>query len=665
MIDDVAPTSRTARTTVAWLAVVTVAGASLRTAVAARGWFYWDDLTLFAQAVGAGDGAGAGIEGEAGTGGLGLLTTPHDGHLMPGAWLIEYVLAHSAGLSWPAAVSTLALLQLCAAAAVAWLCAELCPGRRAAVPLAAYLLTPLTLTSTTWLANAVNALPLHASLAAALALSVRTLRRTARRGASGRGRGETTATGLRTTASPGAVSRPALMPALMPALGVAAIVLVGCLFSERAMAAAVVVPGFLVCWLASQRGRAPAQPSRSPSPGVAEAEGPADPSGSTRPAGREALHAPVALRQVEHKHACTAVLALSAGAGAASAIWAVVYALAVGDPRGWGTGPSASELTWHGWVHGFLPTLAGGPWAWPRWQPGPPFADAGVAGVIAGAVVLVAVLVWSGRRALAWVPGFVYPVLPLLALGVARGGPHTALEITLTLRHFSEAAVLLAAGLAVTLAGRGALRWRRAAGVLGVVLVVSAGVSTLAYARSWAQQPTHDYVTTLRGELAGHDGPILDQDLPADVLLPVVHPYNRLSAIAPGLGGDEVVADWTREPTLVDADGRLVPAGLVTMRATVPGDDPGCGARVTGSEALELDGPLMDAEWVVEFNYFADRDGEFALRLDGQEVAVPARAGLNQVWVQLEGGGERLEVSARDGLELCVGRSPVGRLAVQ
>lgn len=656
MIDDVAPTSRSARTTVAWLAVVAVAGVVLRTAVAARGWFYWDDLTLFAQATDAGGGL------------AGLLATPHDGHLMPGAWLVEYALAHSAGLSWPVAVGTLTMLQLCAAAAVAWLCAELCPGRRAAVPLAAYLLTPLTLTSTTWLANAVNVLPLHAALAAALALSVRTLKRAAhsspgprpsartnrhagpptraRSGAADRAREETTATRLRTTTSLG----PMLRPVLMPALGVAAIVLAGCLFSERAMAAAVVVPGFLVCYLACQRGRTPAQPSRSPSP---------------RSAAPEALDAPAPLHHTRRKHSLTAVVALSAGAGVASAIWAVVYALAVGDPRGWGTGPSASELTWHGWVHGLLPTLAGGPWAWPRWQPGPPFADAGLAGVVAGGVVLVAVLVWSGRRALAWVPGLVYPVLPLLALGVARGGPDTALEITLTLRHFSEAAVLLAAGLAVTLAGRGAPRWRRAAGVLGVVLAVSAGVSTLAYARSWAQQPTREYVTTLRGELAGHDGPVLDQGLPADVLLPVVHPYNRLSAIAPGLGGDEVVADWTREPTLVDADGRLVPAGLVTMRATVPGDEPGCGVRVTGSEALALDGPLMDAEWVVEFNYFADRDGEFALRLDGREVAVPARAGLNQVWVQLEGGGERLEVSARDGLELCVGRSPVGRLAVR
>ncbi|WP_448852986.1 hypothetical protein [Corynebacterium frankenforstense] len=622
MIDDVAPTSRTARTTVAWLAVVAVAGVVLRTCVAARGWFYWDDLTLFAQAVDAGDGAGSGA-GAAGL--LGLLATPHDGHLMPGAWLIEYALAHSAGLSWPVAVGTLALLQLCAAAAVAWLCAELCPGRRSAVPLAAYLLTPLTLTSTTWLANAVNVLPLHATLAAALALSVRTVKRAGSQRIPDQ-RGDSRATTQ-------------LRPVVMPASGVAGIVLAGCLFSERAMAAAVVVPAFLVCYLASQRGCSPARTS-----------------GAGCPAAR---------RQAERTHARTAVVALSAGAGAASAIWAVVYALAVGDPRGWGTGPSVSELTWHGWVHGLLPTLAGGPWAWPRWQPGPPFADAGLAGVVAGGAVLVAVLVWSGRRAVAWVPGLLYPVLPLVALGVARGGPDTALEITLTLRHFSEAAVLLAAGLAVALAGPGALRWRRTVAVLGVVLAVSAGVSTLAYARSWAQQPARGYVTTLRGELAGHDGPILDQDLPADVLLPVVHPYNRLAAIAAGLGGDEVVADWTREPMLVDADGRLVPAGLVTMRATVPGDEPGCGTRVAGGRALELDGPLMDAEWVVEFNYFADRDGEFALRLDGREVAVPARAGLNQVWVQLEGGGERLEVSARDGLELCVGRSPVGRLAVR
>lgn len=148
----------------ALLAVVVALGVAARTAVAARGWFYWDDLTLHSQAR------------EHDAPGPALLLTAHDGHLMPGAWLIEWLLATYLPLNWPAAVATLVVLQLVAAAAVAWACFVLCPRALCAVPLVLYLATPLTLPSTTWLAAAVNALPLHAATALVLAHAVLAVR---------------------------------------------------------------------------------------------------------------------------------------------------------------------------------------------------------------------------------------------------------------------------------------------------------------------------------------------------------------------------------------------------------------------------------------------------------------------------------------------------------
>ncbi|MDY5786112.1 MAG: hypothetical protein SPK16_08495, partial [Corynebacterium sp.] len=140
---------------------VAVVGVALRSLVAAGGWLYWDDLILQSKARELGLGA--------------ALFTPHDGHLMPAAWLIEWLLATVAPLSWPAALAVLVCLQALAAAAVAWSARQFA-GRWAPLPLAVYLATPLTLPVTTWLAAGINALPMHAAMAMVLGHAARNRR---------------------------------------------------------------------------------------------------------------------------------------------------------------------------------------------------------------------------------------------------------------------------------------------------------------------------------------------------------------------------------------------------------------------------------------------------------------------------------------------------------
>lgn len=523
------------------VAALVLLGVAVRVVVAAQGWFYWDDLILLAQA----------RETPLGE----LLLRSHDGHLMPGSWLLIWLFATLVdGLNWPAALTALAAGQLLAAGAVAYAAWRLCP-RQAWWVTGLYVLAPVTLPVTTWLAAAVNSLPLHAACAVWLAHGWLYLRR----------------------------GRPA------DAVIAAVAVLAAGFFSERVIFLAPFTVLLLLAW------------------------GPA-----------------------------TRWLRLTAALVVPAAGWAIAYLATVGDPR---VSEGGGELFVQGYLRAFLPTLVGGPWDWERWHPGPPFATPPGAAIVLGVLAAVALLGWSiWRRHAAPLLVLAYPLLPFLALAVARSGPDTAAEITQTLRHFAEVAVLMALTAGVLAAQNP--RPPRWTPVLGVVLAASSLFSTVTYAQAWAEQPAREYFAALRAGFEGRQEPILDQAVPLEVLLPVAHPYNRLSALL----GPPQISDSTTAPALVDGSGGLVDAELYPMRAT--------GAEC-GPGTFALDGPLMERDWVLRLNYFAEDDGEIAVALDGEAVTVPVEAGLHQVHVALTGGGQELRVEG----EVCLGRSEVGVLA--
>lgn len=530
---------------IALLATVIV-GVGIRAIVTAQGWFYWDDLILMARVQE--------------TGLPRLLLEPHDGHLMPGAWLVFSLLPK---LNWPVALAVLVFGQLVTAFAVAYAALRICPNHAWWVT-ALYLLTPLTLPVTTWLSAAVNSLPLHAAAAVWLAHGWLYLHR--RRGGD--------------------------------LVVVAAAVLAGCLFSERALLLAPVSLLLLWVWTRSR-----------------------------------------------HIVRLTPAFLLPVVG------WSVVYALVVGVPASPVGGPGFAAMLSHGYVRGFLPTLAGGPWSWERWHPGPPFADPHPAAVLAGAVVAAGLLGWAltKRAGGAMVIVLVYPVLPIAALALARSGPDSAPEIAQTLRHFAEVSVLLALTLGV-MAGGG----RRKVIPL-VVVTLSALLSTATFSQSWAPQPARGYFTALQADLARRGAPILDQPVALEVLLPVAHPYNLASALLP----PGQVQPWTGEPTLIDASGHLIPAELAPSRWT--GWEPGCAQQGSVLD-VPLDGPLVDRDWVVRLNVLSAGASVISVAIgEGDPVAVEVGSGLSEVFVQAGGGGERLRV-ATAGETVCLGRSAVGLL---
>lgn len=549
----------TSRRAVWTTVVVAVVGTLLRLSTTLRGWFYWDDLTLLAQA----------REYDAPT--AELLFTPHDGHLMPGSWLLIWFFGSATdGFNWPAAVTALALGTALAIAAVAYAAWRINPTHAWWVT-GVYALTPLTLPVTTWAAAAVNSLPLHAASALWLAHGWLYLRH-------GRTRDF--------------------------ALAVAAIAVAGA-FSERVLMLAPISAVLILCW---PRAQAPAR----------------------------------------------RVAFLLGGFAAATAAWALTYAVVVGDPRPTvGDLSSIPGLMAGGYLKAFFPTLVGGPWTWDRWHPGPPFASLTVVAVILGvaAVVVLLFLAYRHRALLSGIIVFAYPLLPFLAIALARSGDDTAIEITQTLRHFAEVAVLLA----LTLAVHAHTRLNRSAQAALALFAASSLVSTVTYGQSWAEQPARDYFTTLEEELKERNSPIHDQAVPLEVLLPVVHPYNQLSSLLP----DGHVSPATREPALVGPTGELHAAELAPQRAT--DGDLGC-INPGETRSFALDGPLVDRDWVLRLNVNAAAAGDISVAIgDGEPVTVPLTEGLQQWHVQFEGGGEELAVTAT-GTETCLGRSEVGLL---
>ncbi len=595
--------------------LVVVVATAVRGRVAAAGWFYWDDLILHSLAAGH---PWPSPE---------LLFTDHDGHLMPGGMLLAWIAAHAAPLDFRVPLAQMAVLQLLAGAAYARMLWVMLRGRPVLLfPLIAGLAVPLSLPSATWWAAALNVLPLTAALAWAVSSTVLLARTGSRR----------------------------------HAVGATVATVIGLCFVEKAFIIPVVVAGVVLAgWWTAGGGRAE-------------------------------LHA--LWRRTRSAWAGMAVAVL---------VWAGVFLVVVGRFGGRGgfgeadgTRPSFPDLVDHTYRLAVVPALGGGPWRWDRWHPGPPVADPTVAAVVVGALACVAVLAWSlltrRRTGAIWAAAALYPLISVVTVAAGRAGPDVAAEIVQTLRYHAELPVVLGAAAALALAaplrapspahtpgrvtpgarttapGRVSPGARTAAGVLALVaLLASSVVSTVAYRQVWAEQPSREYVEPLLGALRDRTAPLLEQDVPLEVLHPVTAPAHRLSTLLTGVPGVPEVGDWTPDPVIIDAEGTLHPAEVAFGRTLTQGPEPGCGHRVGPAGArLELDGPLLERDWVVQLNVFADTAGEVGLAFDrGEETVVPVAAGLGTVFVRVDGGGTGLTVSPRGGAsELCVGSGPVGIL---
>lgn len=604
-----------------------VAQLVLRGWVAASGFFYWDDFILI---------------GEVGRHPLwsaGLLFTSHDGHVMPLAFVLTWVVTAVAPFQWGAAAAVLVLLQLLASLAVLRLLVVLLgTGPRLLVPLTFYLFVPLTVPAFAWWSAAVNALPLQIALAWVSADAIR-LVRTGRR---------------RYAVSGAAVSAVALLcfekAVVVLPVAFAVVALSASVSGESVRAAArrgaalwTAAGAVLLAWsafflLVIQRPRGLSRPEQP-----------------------------------------TALLRQALSDGLVPAMFGGPWRWERWQPATpWAAPPGlAVALCWVGLILFAAWTIrtrvrVGAVWV---------CAAAYVVSTVAPVVVLrdgpgTAALLLQSMRYFADVAVIACVGLALIITAshrVPRGrrtGTPAADGIRVDGREdlpggaaddgwgIPRGGGLMVRGLAV----------RAVMTVAATVLfVVSSVYSTITFTHSWEPSPARAYVTGVRAALPGTDAPLLPQEVPWNVLNPLAFPQNMTDRVFAPLAGPDTFARSTPHLRMFTDDGELVDAQVWWNRSIVPAPEPGCGYRMTPGEAvrLPLDGPMQIREWTAQLNYLADRDGTIAVSFEGAaETVAEVRAGLHPVYLRLLGGGTALRVRAlTPDLELCFGAGPVGVVA--
>ncbi|AGB26120.1 hypothetical protein Mycsm_05953 [Mycobacterium sp. JS623] len=203
------------------------------------------------------------------------------------------------------------------------------------------------------------------------------------------------------------------------------------------------------------------------------------------------------------------------------------------------------------------------------------------------------------------------------------------------------------------------------------VFVASSLYSTATFMTIWRENPAQPYLQNARAGLAtAHatsSAPMLEQEVDPMVLQRVVGPENLASHMFALLPDRPDFAGATTDLRMLDASGHVVDAKVTWVRSIVPGPEPNCGYLVQPDfpVSMRLDGPLLPADWTAEINYLANSDGSLTMSLsEGTETKVPVRPGLNRVFVRLPGAGDAIKVRANTAaLSVCLAAGPVGFVA--
>ncbi len=585
----------------------------LRGWVAASGFFYWDDFLLIGRVS-----AQPVLSTE-------LLFTSHDGHVMPLAFVLTWLVTEVAPLNWTVAVVVLVALQLLASLAVLRLLVVLLGVRaRMLGPLAFSLFVPLTVPAFAWWSAAVNALPLQIALAWVSADAVRLVR-----------------TGRRRYAVSGA-----------------AVFAVALLFFEKSV---VVLPvAFAVAVLAAHVS-----------------------GGSARDAARRGAALWTAAGAVMLTWAACFLLVIQRPRGLSApehpgSLWS--RALSDGLVPALSGGP----WRWERWQPATPWADPPGPLVALSWI----LLILFVAWMIRTRHRVVAVWLCAAAYAIATIAPVVLlrdgPSTAGLLLQSLRYFADFAVVATMALALIGLASaqvcsrsvdgsngaarqdVLSGDGATPRNARRPGTPVRRAVGSAAIIVFLASSVySTITFTRSWEPSPARTYVTGVHAALPGAaDAPLLPQEVPWNVLNPLAFPENMTDRVFAPIATPTTFALSTSRLRMITDEGAIVDAQVWWNRAIVAGPEPRCGYRVRGTTGtnLPLNGPMQIRDWTAQVNYHAERDGRIALSFEGEtETIADVRAGLNTVYVRLLGGGDTLRIRSLDERQsLCVGAGPVG-----
>ena len=204
-----------------------------------------------------------------------------------------------------------------------------------------------------------------------------------------------------------------------------------------------------------------------------------------------------------------------------------------------------------------------------------------------------------------------------------------------------------------------------------VAFIASSLYSTATFTTIWRENPAQPYLQNAEAGLAeahaASSAAMLDQEVDPLVLQRVAAPENLASHMFALLHDRPEFDSTTTQLRMLDNTGRVVDAKVTWVRTIVPGPNPQCGYLVQPDfpVRMPLDGPLLPSDWTAEINYLANSEGSMTMSLsEGPETKVPVHPGLNRVYVRLPGAGDAINVRANTAaLSVCIASGPVGYVA--
>lgn len=229
----------------------------------------------------------------------------------------------------------------------------------------------------------------------------------------------------------------------------------------------------------------------------------------------------------------------------------------------------------------------------------------------------------------------------------------------------SAAAQRLRSTLSTSLSRRPAA-WTLGALAATAAFVVAATASHVTLVAPLADNASRLWLMNIRRAIIEKEGSIavLDGPVPMQVYDSLGYPNNLLSRVLAPLDDDIFFTSVLAEPVMFNDEGELVPATVEGIES-FPGPDGDCGWAVKQDPvAIPIDGDLFPWEYTLRLRYLAAGAGTVEVRLGkGKPVTVEVEEGPHVALLRVDGGGSRVTVGPYDGPEgICVAQVAVGDL---
>lgn len=139
--------------------------------------------------------------------------------------------------------------------------------------------------------------------------------------------------------------------------------------------------------------------------------------------------------------------------------------------------------------------------------------------------------------------------------------------------------------------------------------------------------------------------------LSPDLLAPVVPPRQRAGLERQGP---------TETPLVLDDTGRLKPAKVVGPASGAPAPGHACWETTFGSVQIPMNSHVTDGTWTVQLSYLAAAPAKVVVDLGDGHAVVPVTRKLGRVYFPISGSGDQIKITAPPASKLCVGDVTVG-----